>query len=71
MLRRRLENPRPLIMTGMAFLALAGVWPRFAQVTFGLSEDGLDAVRGVLYGVAFGTLLWGARLGGLRRRRES
>lgn len=64
---RRLDRPKPLIMIGMAFLALAGVWPRFVEL--GLGPDWTDGVHGALYGMAFGALLWGARLGGLRRRR--
>ncbi len=68
LLGHRIENPKPLIMVGMAFLALAAAWPRFAQLTLSLGEGWLDAVRGGLYGVSFGLLLWAARLGGLRRR---
>ena len=67
-LGRRIDNPKPLIMIGMTFLALAGVWPRFVHLTFGLGERSTDGVHGLLFGVAFATLLWGARLGGLRRR---
>ncbi len=67
----RMENPKPLIMVGMSCLALGGVWPKIAQLAPGLGPDWVDGLRGLLYGVAFGTLLWAARLGGLRRRRGS
>ncbi len=63
----RFDNPKLLIVVGMAVLALAESWPRFLPVGRGLSPDRVDGIRGLLFGIAIGLLLWSARLNGCGR----
>ncbi len=65
----RVQDERRLIVPGMAFLALAQVWPRFVPVGAGLGEDRVDLVRGFIFGLGIGLNLLAAYLGGRRRRR--
>ena len=61
------KDPKALMMMGMAFMVLGQMW-RFVPVTAGLSEDALDAIRGVFLGVSIALLLWSVALNGRLRR---
>ena len=61
-LRNRLESPRLVLRLGLLFLLLFNLWPRFLPLTFNLGPDSVDAVRGFLFGVSAGLLLWAVRL---------
>jgi hypothetical protein len=66
-LRLGSKDPKALMMVGMAFMVLGQLW-RFVPVTGGLSEDAIDAIRGVFLGLSIGLLLWSAWLNGRLRR---
>ena len=66
-MRKRLEDPRHMLLIGVSCLALANVWPRFLHLTFNLGPDFIDAARGVLYGLGIGLTLLSARLNRLRQ----
>jgi hypothetical protein len=66
-----IENPKPLVKTGMAFLALSSAWPRLLPVTGNLGTDAIDGIRGVLMGVGFGLMCWAAALIGRQRRARN
>jgi hypothetical protein len=63
-----IENPKPLVKYGMAFLALSSAWPRFLPVTGNLGTDAIDGIRGLLMGIGFGLVAWAAALIGRQRR---
>ncbi len=67
-LGHRLDNPKPLIVAGMAVLALAEAWPRMLPIGRGLGPDWTDAIRGALFGIAIPMLLRAAWINGRRRR---
>ena len=46
-----------MMRIAMAFMLLFFIWPRFFKVTFGLSEDWVDGLRGVLFGISMGFLI--------------
>ena len=52
--RNILNNPRTMMRIAMAFLLLFFIWPRFLHLTFGLGEDWVDGLRGMLLGVTLG-----------------
>jgi hypothetical protein len=59
---------RNLMLTGMAFLAIANLLHWLLRPTAGFGQDSIDGTYGVLFGVSIGCLLlslW------LRRRRSS
>jgi hypothetical protein len=56
-LLRREGKPDRLMMTGFLFLILANVSQLVFRHTPSLGEDLTDGVRGLLFGVAFGSLL--------------
>jgi hypothetical protein len=64
----RPQNPKTLVRIGMAALLVTLVWPKFIPLTGSLSENFVDATRGLFLGLALGFLIWGARLGGFQRR---
>jgi hypothetical protein len=66
-----IENPKPLVKTGMALLALSSAWPRLLPVTGNLGTDAIDGIRGVLMGVGFGLMCWAAALIGRQRRARN
>jgi hypothetical protein len=66
-----IENPKPLVRTGMAFLALSSAWPRLLPVTGNLGQDAIDGIKGVVMGIGFGLLCWAAALIGRQRRAGS
>jgi hypothetical protein len=55
------------MMMGMVFMVIGQLW-RFVPVTGGLSEDAVDAIRGVFLGLSIGLLLWSTWLTGRARR---
>jgi len=55
--RNIMKNPRTMMRIAMAFMLLFFIWPRFLKVTFGLSEDWIDGLRGVLFGISMGFLI--------------
>ena len=55
--RNIMKNPRTMMRIAMAFMLLFFIWPRFLKVTFGLSEDWIDGLRGLLLGVSMGFLI--------------
>ena len=61
------KDPKALMMMGMGFMVLGQLW-RFVPVTGGLSEDAIDAIRGVFLGLSIGLLLWSVLLNGRLRR---
>lgn len=63
-----IENPKPLVKTGMAFLALSQTWPRVLPVISNLGPDAIDGIRGLLMGIGFGLTAWAAILIGRSRR---
>ena len=62
------KDPKALMMIGMVFMVIGQVWPRYVPVTGGLSEDAVDALRGVFLGLSIGLLLWSTWLNGRLRR---
>jgi hypothetical protein len=66
--KTRVRDPKPLMMAGMAFLAVALLWPRFVPITGALGPDAIDGTRGFLIGLSIALNLWAARLGGRLRR---
>jgi hypothetical protein len=64
------KGHKAMFILGLVFMILANAWPRLLHTTFGLGPDWVDGVRGLLFGISFGLLLWGIRLncrrGGLR-----
>ncbi len=61
------KDPKALMMIGMVFMVLGQLW-RFMPVTGGMSEDAIDAIRGVVLGISIGLLLWSVWLNGRQRR---
>lgn len=59
MLLRRNVDPRTLILIGMFTLAAGNIAGWLLQRRHVLGEDLVDAVRGVLTGIAIATLLLG------------
>jgi hypothetical protein len=64
------KDPKDIMLLGMAFLAIAMLWPRFLPVTGNLGPDAIDGVHGVLMGVAIALNLRAAWLGGRQRRGD-
>jgi hypothetical protein len=56
-LMRREGKPDTLMMTGFVFLILANVAQLLFRHTPVLGEDLIDGVKGLLFGVAIGSLL--------------
>ncbi len=67
-LGRRLDNPKPLIVAGMAVLAVAESWPRMLPIGRELGPDWIDGIRGALFGIAIPLLLRAAWLNGRSHR---
>ena len=65
--RNLLNNPRTMMRVAMVFLVLFNIWPRFLHVTFGLGEDWIDGLRGMLLGITLGLLILIVRRKGFRR----
>jgi hypothetical protein len=63
-----IENPKPLVKIGMAFLAISQAWPRLLPVTGNLGPDAIDGIRGLLMGIGVGLACWAAMLIGRQRR---
>jgi hypothetical protein len=57
-LKKPVDNPKPLMMIGLVFLALGQAWPRLLPLTGNLGPDAIDGIKGLLLGVAFATLGW-------------
>ena len=70
-LKKRLDNPKPLMMVGLVFLALGQAWPRLVPVTGNMGPDWIDGIRGLLMGIAFGLLAWSIILNKRRRADRS
>jgi hypothetical protein len=66
--RRTLKDPTVQVRIGLASLALAAVVRRFLHPTAALPADAVDAVDGVLYGIAIAAMLLGLSRGGFRGR---
>jgi hypothetical protein len=60
--RKLLKNPKIMIRAGMVCLLLFNLWPRFLHLSFNLGPDWIDALRGVLLGLAMGLILLAAKL---------
>jgi hypothetical protein len=56
--KKKLDNPKPLMMLGLVFLALGQAWPRLLPVTGNLGPDWIDGIKGLLMGIAMGLLGW-------------
>ena len=69
-LRKRLKNPKHMMLIGVSCLALANIWPRFLHPNFNLGPDLIDAVRGVWYGSGIGLTLLSAKLSHRQQRNE-
>ncbi len=67
-LGHRVDNPKALIVAGMAVLALGEAWPRLLPIGRGLGPDWVDGIRGALFGIAIPLLLSAAWINGKRRR---
>ena len=68
--RKRLNDPKHMMLIGVSCLALANIWPRFLHLTFNFGPDFIDAIRGLLYGLGIGLTLLSARLNSRKRRCE-
>ena len=68
--RKPIDNPKPLLMIGMIFLALGQAWPRLLPFTGKLGPDAIDGIKGLLMGIALGLLGWYVILGSRLRRVE-
>ena len=55
--RKILNNPQTMMRIAMAFMLLFFIWPKYLHLSFGLGEDWIDALRGVLLGISFGFLI--------------
>ena len=66
--RKPIDNPKPLLMIGMIFLALGQAWPRLLPFTGNLGPDAIDGIKGLLMGIALGLLGWYVILGSRLRR---
>ena len=69
-LRKRLKDPRHMMLIGVSCLALANIWPRFLPLTFNVGPDFADSMRGVLYGLGIGLTLLSARLNSRQQGRD-
>jgi hypothetical protein len=67
--KSRVKNPKTLMLCGMAFLALANIWPRLIHLRASLGTDWVDTIRGFLYGLGIGMNLLAVRLN--CRQRQS
>jgi hypothetical protein len=56
---RNRQQFNPLLVTGMVFLALAGLARLFFHRLTHLPESVTDGVMGLLYGLAIGCMIWG------------
>jgi hypothetical protein len=56
--KKRLDNPKPLMMIGLVFLALGQAWPLLLPVSGDLGPDWIDGIKGLLMGIAIGLLAW-------------
>ncbi len=66
-IRQQFKNPRNQVHAGLLFLVLASLWRWFARHGAGLSEDLVDGISGLLYGMSIGLMLLGGLRGGLRK----
>ena len=64
---RNRQQFKPLLFTGMVFLALAGLARLFFHRITHLPETLTDGVMGFLYGLAIGCMIWGL----VRNRRRA
>ena len=65
--KKEVPNPKAILRIGMLILAMSTAWPRLIPFTGNLGVDGVDGIKGLLLGIGFGLIVWGARLGGFRR----
>ena len=65
--RQRFKDPRNQVHAGLLFLVLASVWKWTARYNAGMSEDLVDGISGLLYGMSIGLMLLGGLRGGFRR----
>jgi hypothetical protein len=68
--RKALKDPKTMIRAGMVCLLLFNIWPRFLHLAFNLGPDWIDALRGVLLGLAMGLILLALRLKGRQSRSQ-
>jgi hypothetical protein len=61
-IRKRLKNPKHMMLIGVSCLALANILPRFLHLTFNFGPDFIDAIRGLLFGLGIGLTLLSVRL---------
>ncbi len=61
------QRPKRLLSIGLMFLVASIVWPRMVPLTGNLGTDGIDMIKGLLLGVAFGLLFLAARSGAFQR----
>ena len=66
-MKKEIQNPKPLVRIAMVFLALSAAWPRLIPYGRSLGTDVVDGVKGLLLGLAIGFIIWASRLGGFRR----
>lgn len=62
MILRKLKTPNAVMLTGMVALLLANVLQMLPRWVDGRAETAVYFAMGVLYGIAFGLLLWSVRL---------
>ncbi|HEX8890087.1 MAG TPA: hypothetical protein VF779_13100 [Pyrinomonadaceae bacterium] len=46
-----------MMRIAMAFMLLFFTWPKYLHLSFGLGEDWIDGLRGMLLGIAMGFLI--------------
>ena len=69
-LKKQLDNPKPLMMLGLVFLGLGQAWPLLLPVTGNLGPDWIDGIKGLLMGIAIGLLAWSVILNKRLRARR-
>jgi hypothetical protein len=55
--RNILKNPQTMMRIAMAFMLLFFIWPKYLRLSFGLGEDWIDGLRGLLLGISMGFLI--------------
>jgi len=55
--RKIMNNPQIMMRIAMAFMLLFFIWPKYLHLSFGLSEDWIDGLRGMLLGISMGFLI--------------
>ena len=61
-LRQHLKDQRTMMRVGMCFLILASLSRWFLHPSAGISEDWVDGITGLLYGISIASLLVSVRL---------